>query len=152
MHIPPPVPFTAAWLAQTAMTRERPEGRRPPKALRAAAAITGATAALAMGATFAQFQLSRTTVDPAHPERASTLIVTGPNRLTRNPIYLGFAGLLVAHAMWRGSGRALLLTAAFAVAVTPQIEREEEALLARFGRDYAGYLRRVPRWIGPFRD
>ncbi|NHB85534.1 isoprenylcysteine carboxylmethyltransferase family protein [Tessaracoccus sp. HDW20] len=79
---------------------------------------------------------------------ATSLIVTGPNRLTRNPIYLGFAGLLTAHALWRATPAALLPVAGFVAALTPQIGHEEEALLTRFGDDYGSYVRRVPRWVG----
>lgn len=158
MHIPPPVFFLAALLSQRFLARGRARGSGPEDAATVpsgtapvrkvvSVGITGLSAA-AMFGTAAQFSLRDTTVDPAHPDRASALITTGPNRLSRNPIYLGFAGLLVARALWLGSGRAMLPVAGFMAAMTPQIESEEAALLTAFGGEYARYLRRVPRWIG----
>ena len=52
-------------------------------------------------------------VDPLHPDRAGQLVVEGPNGLTRNPMYVGMAGVLVAHAVRRGSWTALLPAALF---------------------------------------
>lgn len=158
MHIPPPVFFLAALLSQGVLARgsrrrqgadaaaPEPGASAAPVTKVVSVAIAGASAA-AMFGTAAQFSLHDTTVDPGHPDRASALITTGPNRLSRNPIYLGFAGLLVARALWLGSGRAMLPVAGFLAAMTPQIEQEEEALLRTFGADYARYVRRVPRWI-----
>lgn len=146
MHIPPPVPFTLAWIAQSLIVRKNRDTPVPVLSRAAGAAVGGVSLAL-MGGTVAQFRLGDTTIDPARPDRSSTLITTGPNRLTRNPIYLGFAGLLVAHALWRGSLTAALPVAGFVAAVTPQIEHEEDALMSRFGRAYARYVGRVPRWV-----
>ena len=150
MHIPPPVPFAAAWLTQRLLSRRKkgaPERKVPAVAKLAAVGVAGVSATM-MAGTFAQYRLGDTTVDPTRPDRTSALIVTGPNRITRNPIYVGFAGLLTAHALWRGSVSSLLPVAGFMAAVTPQIEQEEDALMTSFGRGYARYVKRVPRWLG----
>ena len=75
-----------------------------------------ALAALGAGvclAGVASFRRARTTVNPLVPEQASSLVQAGIYRHTRNPMYLGFAILLVAWAAllgrrcpcsrWRGS-------------------------------------------------
>ncbi len=63
-------------------------------------------------------------------------------------MYVGLAGLLLAHAVWRGSWAALLPLAGF-VGFTDrvQIQAEEAALLAKFGAQYDAYRAATPRWI-----
>jgi protein-S-isoprenylcysteine O-methyltransferase Ste14 len=90
-----------------------------------------------------------TTVTPERPEQATVLVNDGPFAFTRNPIYLGFAAALVAHAVLRRSPVALLPAAAFvAVIDRAQIPAEERALRERFGQRYEQYSQAVPRWIG----
>jgi protein-S-isoprenylcysteine O-methyltransferase Ste14 len=113
-----------------------------------AGVATAASVALA-GAASAQFRRAGTTVDPVHPARASALVTTGPNSLTRNPMYVGLTGLLVSHAIRRGSWAALAPVAVFAFVIDRvQIPPEEAALTAQFGADYEAYRSRVPRWVG----
>ena len=100
------------------------------------------------GASSAQFRRSGTTVQPFRPDRASTLVTTGANAVTRNPMYVGMAGLLVAHAVRRGSWPALLPAVGFVALIDRwQVEFEEEALRGKFGADYDAYCAAVPRWI-----
>ena len=83
------------------------------------------------------------------PNRCSTHLVTsGPYRLTRNPIYLGYtlatAGIgLVLLNPW------MLVTAMIAAGVTSivAIKREELHLLSRFGIDFERYCNGTTRWI-----
>jgi protein-S-isoprenylcysteine O-methyltransferase Ste14 len=88
-------------------------------------------------------------VDPIHPDRASSLVTSGPFRITRNPMYVGLSGLLTAHMIRRGSLKALLPVAAFvAVIDRVQIPPEESAMNSLFVEDYEAYRSRVPRWLG----
>ncbi len=94
------------------------------------------------------FLLARTTVTPLKPEKASTLVVSGLYRVSRNPMYLGMAILLTGWALWRGNPAALILLPVFVVYLTIfQIKPEEAALLEKFGPSYEAYRRRVRRWI-----
>jgi protein-S-isoprenylcysteine O-methyltransferase Ste14 len=96
-----------------------------------------------------RFRRAGTTVRPIHPEQASVLVTTGVNAVSRNPMYVSLAGLLVANAVRLGSWRALLPAAAFVLVVDRlQIAAEESALLSNFGADYEAYRERVPRWLG----
>jgi len=62
-------------------------------------------------------------------------------------MYVGLAGLLGAHAVWRGSWAALLPLAAFVVLIDRvQIKAEEAALLEKFGAEYDAYRATSPRW------
>ena len=86
---------------------------------------------------------------PVHPEQASVLVTTGANALSRNPMYVGLTGLLVANAVRLGAKRALIPVAAFTVVIDRlQIAAEESALLTKFGADYEAYRATVPRWLG----
>ena len=144
---PPPVLALAASLAQRALSR----GARPPTAVRALAAISIAMASGALSAAAArEFGRVGTTKDPMHPDRASTLVTTGANAVSRNPMYVGLVGVLVANAVRRGSWKALLPAVAFTLVVDRlQVATEESAMLATFGADYEAYRAAVPRWLGP---
>jgi protein-S-isoprenylcysteine O-methyltransferase Ste14 len=122
---------------------------QPPGAARAAVAgATAAASAVIAGAAAAQFRRRGTTVDPFEPERASVLVTTGANTVTRNPMYVGMAGLLVANAVRRGSWTALLPVAAFITVIDRvQVAAEETALVAKFGAEYDAYRAAVPRWL-----
>ena len=146
MRVPPPVVALAAGLAQRALTGATPR----PTAGRAAVTAAVAAASFAMaGATASRFRRSGTTVDPFHPDRSSALVTTGPNSISRNPMYVGMAGLLLAQAVWRRSWVALLPLGGFVLLVDRlQVAAEEPALLETFGDEYETYRASTPRWIG----
>ncbi|KWT65470.1 putative protein-S-isoprenylcysteine methyltransferase [Comamonas testosteroni] len=107
----------------------------------------------ALGAAFCiagvwSFQRARTTVNPITPAASTTLVVSGIYRVTRNPMYLGFALLLLALAMYWGKLSGLLLVPLFMTYLQHfQIRPEERALQARFGALFAAYCRQVRRWL-----
>lgn len=96
----------------------------------------------------AAFVRSRTTVNPLHPDRASTLVTSGLYRISRNPMYLGMACLLAAWCLYLGTLPGLIVIAGFVVVIENyQIRPEEDALERVFGDDYKAYRSRVRRWI-----
>jgi protein-S-isoprenylcysteine O-methyltransferase Ste14 len=100
------------------------------------------------GASSYSFRREGTTVLPFHPEQTSSLVTTGVHALTRNPMYVGMAGLLFAQVAYRGSWTALAPAAAFVAAIDVyQVRFEEAALRERFGDVYDAYSRAVPRWL-----
>ena len=104
MRVPPPLVALAAGLAQRVLTGPAPA----PTAGRAAATTTVSLASMLMaGAAASQFRRRGTTIEPFHPDQASVLVTTGANSISRNPMYVGMVGLLVANAIWRGSWAAL---------------------------------------------
>ena len=143
---PPPLLALAAALAQRGLSRGAP----PPSGLRrSAAAVTAATSVVLAGGAAGRFRRQHTTVEPFDPSKASSLVVSGPNSRTRNPMYVGMAGLLAAHALLRGSWPGVLPVAVFVAVIDRfQIAAEERALVDRFGDDYAAYRANVPRWLG----
>ena len=142
---PPAVLLAIAGAAQSAMTRGR---TATPASVAAATAVVGGSLCLLAGSA-GNFLRHRTTVDPMRVERAQHLVVDGPNRLTRNPMYLGLTGLLLSHAIARRSPSALIPLAGFVWLIDRhQIPAEEKALEERFGQDYLDYKETVPRWLG----
>jgi protein-S-isoprenylcysteine O-methyltransferase Ste14 len=96
----------------------------------------------------AAFRCARTTIDPHRPEAASSLVVGGVYRYTRNPMYLGLTMLLLAWTLYLAVPAALAGPLLFAAYITRfQIIPEERVLAQKFGADYAAYLRKVRQWL-----
>jgi protein-S-isoprenylcysteine O-methyltransferase Ste14 len=76
------------------------------------------------------------------------LVVTGPYRYVRNPMYLGVLAMIFGQALLLGSSGILLygLCAALASHLFV-ILYEEPTLRARFGAEYSAYCRQVHRWV-----
>jgi protein-S-isoprenylcysteine O-methyltransferase Ste14 len=80
------------------------------------------------------------------------LVVEGPYRIVRNPMYWGVGSVMLGEATVFHSDVLLQLVAAFAVGVILFVlSIEEPGLRAKFGADYDEYCRRVPRWLPRFK-
>jgi protein-S-isoprenylcysteine O-methyltransferase Ste14 len=78
----------------------------------------------------------------------AALVVDGPFRWTRNPMYLGGVVILLGVAWLLGSLMPFLVIPLFLVLVQKTFIHVEERMLAeRFGDEYAAYRDRVRRWI-----
>ena len=86
---------------------------------------------------------------PAEPWREVTAFVTiGVYRFTRNPMYLGMAGIYTGLALGINSAAALLLLPVAIFAIRTQvIAREEAYMTMTFGTPYIDYCKRVRRWL-----
>ncbi len=94
------------------------------------------------------FIKANTTVDPAAPSKASSLVHDGLYRFSRNPMYLALLLLLLAWGIWLGNAFNTLLAAAFVGYINKfQIKPEEEALRTLFGKEYQRYCGNVRRWF-----
>jgi protein-S-isoprenylcysteine O-methyltransferase Ste14 len=94
------------------------------------------------------FGLARTTINPLHPSRASTLVTGGIFRITRNPLCLSLLLLLVSYSLRLDSWAVWLGPAMFAAYITRfQIIPEEAVLAAKFGAAFQDYKRHTRRWI-----
>lgn len=109
------------------------------------AALAVAGAALALWCILTFVFVGKGTPAPFDPPRR--LVVRGPYRFVRNPMYLGAALALAGAAAFYRSG-ALLAYAALFLAVTHLfvLAYEEPVLRQTFGEDYEAYRRRVGRW------
>jgi protein-S-isoprenylcysteine O-methyltransferase Ste14 len=112
-----------------------------------------ALALLALGAAISlagvvAFRRARTTTNPLRPDAASALVVTGIYAHTRNPMYLGFAVMLLAWCAWLAHPVTLLGIPGFVAWMNRlQIVAEERAIVALFGEEFERYCARVRRWI-----
>ncbi len=89
---------------------------------------------------------AKTTIKPF--QESSVLISTGPFRISRNPIYLGMALLLLGVAILFGSLTPLLVIPVFILLIDRVfICSEQHMLHATFGDEYTEYCHRVRRWI-----
>ena len=86
-----------------------------------------------------------TTPNPTRPTTA--LLIRGPYRFTRNPMYLGWELIVIgvglaANAPW------VIVMALPAAFVTRRlvIDKEEHYLETKFGTEYRDYKARVRRW------
>ena len=95
------------------------------------------------------FRRARTTVNPLQPHKATQLVIAGPFRFSRNPMYLGLLLQLAGWALWLGSASPWLVLPVLVSAITAlQIIPEERALAQLFGEQYAEYKGKVARWCG----
>jgi len=95
-----------------------------------------------------EFRRARTTVNPLHPEQASSVVTTGVYRFTRNPMYAGILFVLLGCFLAFGGLSALAGLPAFILYINRlQIRPEEQALQAKFGSEYTAYQARVRRWL-----
>jgi len=96
----------------------------------------------------ASFRKHQTTVNPVDPDQASSLITSGVFKYSRNPIYLGFALVLVVWGLRLSNAAAFVGVPIFIAYMTQwQIKPEERILLKKFGAPFADYMQRVRRWI-----
>jgi protein-S-isoprenylcysteine O-methyltransferase Ste14 len=85
---------------------------------------------------------------PAPYDPPVRLVVRGPYRYVRNPMYVALAFMILGIARWMRAPGVLVYLAVLLVGFHLFIVFYEEPTLRRvFGAAYEDYLRRVPRWI-----
>lgn len=87
----------------------------------------------------------RGTPSPSHP--TERLVIAGPYRYVRNPMYLAVGAVILGQAILFAGVVIWVYLALFAVAVVIFVKAYEEPTLTRtFGDEYVRYKRRVPGW------
>jgi protein-S-isoprenylcysteine O-methyltransferase Ste14 len=125
---------------------------RPPLSIGTiiAGAVGLSGTALLLWSIWQFFAEGRGTLAPVDPPRE--LVVRGPYRFTRNPMYNGvMAMLLAASWIWNSEAvfyYALMLFCFYHLFV---VFYEEPALRSRFADEYEHYRAHVPRWGVTFR-
>ncbi|HEU4628797.1 MAG TPA: isoprenylcysteine carboxylmethyltransferase family protein [Gemmatimonadaceae bacterium] len=85
---------------------------------------------------------------PAPYDPPRRLVVQGPYRVVRNPMYVAGLAILLGLAIVTGAPALLAYAGAFWLAAALFVRGyEEPALRRRFGAAYDDYRRRVPGWI-----
>jgi protein-S-isoprenylcysteine O-methyltransferase Ste14 len=76
------------------------------------------------------------------------LVVVGPYRVVRNPMYWGVGSVILGEAAIFHSVALAELTVVFAIGVILFVLLfEEPALRRKFGEEYEEYCTQVPRWL-----
>jgi protein-S-isoprenylcysteine O-methyltransferase Ste14 len=89
---------------------------------------------------------------PAPIDPPKKLVVVGPYRIVRNPMYWSVLFVLLGEALiFRSTALAWLGALVFAGAMLFVFLYEEPALRRKFGAEYEEYCRRVPRWLPHWR-
>jgi protein-S-isoprenylcysteine O-methyltransferase Ste14 len=147
-RIPPPIIGALVAAAMWAVARTGPQFELDSQARYVLVGMLAAVGVTLDLRGLLAFRASRTTINPLRPERTSSLVTSGVYRITRNPMYLGLALLLLAWAVFLSSLAPLAGPPIFVVYITRfQILPEERALKRIFGNEFTLYAARVRRWL-----
>jgi protein-S-isoprenylcysteine O-methyltransferase Ste14 len=106
--------------------------------------VVGAGVAVSCVLAFARF--GRGTPAPFDPPRQ--LVMRGPYRIVRNPMYIGAGTALLGAALFYGSLGILVYTGLLlAMTHTFIVLYEEPTLRRTFGAEYEAYARHIRRWL-----
>jgi protein-S-isoprenylcysteine O-methyltransferase Ste14 len=108
-------------------------------------AIGAVGAVVALSCIFTFATIGRGTPAPFDPPRQ--LVIRGPYRFVRNPMYIGAGLALASAALFYESLPLLGYAGLFFLATHVFVVGYEEPTLRRtFGQEYGGYCRQVGRW------
>jgi len=147
VRIPPPLIFVAVFLAgqllQKLFEMHLPIREALADTAGIVVALCGAMIALKP---FIDFARIGTGIVPIRP--ATTLVVSGLYRFTRNPMYVGLSLIYAGVSLtFEAPGSLLLLPVAIVIIDRYVIPREEAYLERRFGPEYVAYKQQVRRWV-----
>jgi protein-S-isoprenylcysteine O-methyltransferase Ste14 len=95
---------------------------------------------------FLAFRRAGTSLRPG--DEPTRVVIGGPFRITRNPMYLGFELLLIGLFFLIKSLFFLIPPVAFFLLINfVQIPFEEKLMIEHFGQSYREYCQRVRRWL-----
>jgi protein-S-isoprenylcysteine O-methyltransferase Ste14 len=100
---------------------------------------------------WASVLLGRFLMHEAAVREDHVLLVSGPYRLVRHPVYTGYLALLLGSGLASLNVCLLLLWPVSLLGILIQAASEEQVLGARFGREYGYYVERVGRLVPRFR-
>ncbi|RED13944.1 methyltransferase family protein [Pontivivens insulae] len=88
----------------------------------------------------------KTPVEPHHTPKV--LLVEGPFRFSRNPIYVGLTMILIGVTAGWGAISGLFTIPAFILIIHSRfVLKEEDALRETFGAEADDYIARTRRWV-----
>lgn len=144
--VPPPLIYVALFLVGVGLQRLVGLPRLPAMPWRPLGMALTTCFLAFMTWSVSRFRASRTSVVPVRPTTA--LVIEGPYRFTRNPMYLSLLFLYLGVAFWTGLVWPLLLAPVLVLVIQRSvIGREERYLERKFGDEYRQYRARVRRWL-----
>lgn len=148
LKIPPPLLALALAVAMWGLSWCKPHFAFPDPARWVAAIVIALMGASFIARGMLTFRRFKTTINPTTPGKTTSFVTSGVYRVTRNPMYLGVALLLVAWTVFLGAPWPVVGPISFVLYVTRfQIEPEERILAELFGEQYSAYKTRVRRWL-----
>ena len=94
------------------------------------------------------FSRQKTTVNPLEPRQASSLVISGIFKFSRNPMYLGMLIVLLSISFKFNLVGGIVISLFFYLFITKfQIIPEEEAMNELFGDEFIEYSNKTRRWI-----
>jgi protein-S-isoprenylcysteine O-methyltransferase Ste14 len=146
VRVVPPLIYVVIFGLGIAMHRVVPFAFLPVLPARLAALVFLGGGVVFLGWSNVLFRRAHTSLVPIKPTTA--LVISGPYRFTRNPMYLGLLCVYIAAALWFGIFWALALVPLVILAVQRlAISKEERYLEQKFGDAYRQYRAQVRRWI-----
>ena len=101
-----------------------------------------------LGSAVSSFKKHETTINPIAIKKASSLVISGAFKYSRNPMYLGMVFFLLAVTAKFNVIGGILITFLFASFITKfQIIPEEEAMHEIFGEEFDSYKQKTRRWL-----
>ena len=95
---------------------------------------------------FGLFKKKETPILPG--QKPTALVIEGPYKFTRNPMYLGVTAALLGIALYLGDTLAFSSPIIFFAFVSIRfIPREENLMEKLFGKKYLDYKKKVRRWL-----
>jgi protein-S-isoprenylcysteine O-methyltransferase Ste14 len=92
------------------------------------------------------FKINKTAIKPF--DKPSVLVIEGPFKISRNPMYLGMALALLGEALILGSLITFPAPAIYFIHISLSfIPGEERNMEEVFAQEYLDYKKRVRRWI-----
>jgi len=145
LKIPPPVLYAVPLALGLWANHLHPQPVLPSPAAPVVGAVLVALSLIGFVAVWA-FRRAGTSPNPWRP--ATALVVSGPYRITRNPMYLGFTLLYLGITLWVNSLWPLLPLPIILILIQRLvIVKEESYLERRFGEEFRQYRARVRRWL-----
>jgi protein-S-isoprenylcysteine O-methyltransferase Ste14 len=120
-----------------------------PRAVRALGAVLIALGAILTVATFVRFASEGTGIPfPTDPPSSQRVMVGGPYRYVRNPMYVSFMLVIVGEALLLSRPVLLIYAAAVLIFLVAFVRFwEERTMASRFGAEYEAYRQQVPGWL-----
>ena len=141
----PPIIFLTALVLGIALHRVWPLAFLPPIHRWLGPLLALAATALFL-LSYRQFRNAGTPVRGSQP--STTIVRSGPYRLSRNPIYLSFVVFIGGLAVWLNDLWLLvMLVPAVGIIAMVVIPREERFLESNVREQYADYKATVRRWL-----
>lgn len=143
---PPPLIYFTGFLFAYAMNRFYPIPLfRPPLSVFLALLVVIPSAVLGLWSLL-EFWRAKTNPFPHNP--SSSLVIVGPYRFTRNPMYVSLTLLYVSFGFLLSIAWVLIVLPAIIFIVNVYVIRREESYLeSKFGEQYRAYRQQVRRWL-----